>query len=156
MRKIRLKTGHRIWFGKGKFDDWCVYVKYRNKLYFYLDKDYFTKLYELSTEYGKKLVFDDFKMLYFAVNKEFDIYQMMQICQSIASHYAENTLVWWIVLYMTMVAEENKANSILGKRIKYLGVYNILIDDWDIDYVCSYMNGMKWYELDELMKERGI
>lgn len=156
MKKIRLKNGTRIWFGKGKFDDWCVYVKEKNKIKTYRDEDYFNVIKELSIKYGTEMVYNDFKMIYFDVNKELDIYEMVSKCQSISKHYKENTLKWWIVLYMTMVAEENKSNSILGKRIKHLGVYNILFDNYSIDYVCSYMKGMKYYELDELMKERGI
>ena len=57
---------------------------------------------------------------------------------------------------MSMVAECNKKHSILKKRIKHLGVYNILFDKYDIDYVTKYMRGKSWRYLDKLMKERGI
>lgn len=156
MRKIRLKDGTRIWFDKGNFDDWCVFVKEKNEIKCYTDKDYFNVIKSLSKIYGVEMVYDDFKTIYFSVNKQFDINKMVTECESIAKHYAEKTLKWWIVLYMTMVAEENKKNKILGKRIKHLGIYNILFDKYEIDYVTSYMNGMKWYELNKLMNERGI
>lgn len=156
MRKIRLQDGTRIWFGKGKFDDWCVYVKERNEIKCYTDDEYFEVIKSLADVYGTDLVYNDFKTIYFSVNKQFDIGETVSKCKSVAKHYVENTLKWWIVLYMTMVAEENKENTILGKRIKHLGIYNILFDKYSIEYVTEYMNGMKWYELDNMMKERGI
>ena len=57
---------------------------------------------------------------------------------------------------MTMLAEENMPGKILGKKIKRLGVYNILYDKYPIPYVCSYMDGMRWWQLRDLMMERGI
>ena len=155
-RKIRLNKNTRIWFGRGKFDDWCVYTKENGNIYCYTDVDYFNVIKKLSDKYGKQIVYEDFKDIYFDVNKQFNIYKMTTKCKSIAKHYSEDTLKWWIVLYMTMVAEENKENKILGKRIKHLGIYNILFDEYSVEYVTTYMNGKKWYELDKLMKERGI
>lgn len=156
MRKIRLKDGTRIWFGEGSFDGWCVFTKENGEIKCYTDKDYFSVIKSLSEIYGTEMVYNDFKTIYFSVNKQFDIGETVSKCKSVAEHYVENTLKWWIVLYMTMVAEENKENKILGKRIKHLGIYNILFDGYEIDYVTSYMDGKRWYELDKLMKERGI
>ena len=57
---------------------------------------------------------------------------------------------------MTMVAECKKKNAILIKRIKHLGVYNVLFDSYDINYVAKHMRGKGRRYLDKLMKERGI
>lgn len=156
MNKIRLKNNVRIWFGKGRFDEWCVYSKENNKIICYKDKDYFEYINFLSKEYVKYFVYNDFLYIYNNIDKNFDKNKMLEICKKVSKKYKQKTLKWWIVLYMTMVAEENKENKILGKRIKHLGIYNILFDEYEIDYVTNYMNGMKWYELDKLMKERGI
>ena len=59
-------------------------------------------------------------------------------------------------MYMTMLAEEKKENAILGKKIKRLGAYNLLYDEYPIDYIVKYMRNMRWYKLKELMIERGI
>ena len=72
MRKIRLKDGTRIWFGKGNFDDWCVFVKEKGEIKCYTDKDYFNVIKSLSKIYGAKMVYDDFKTIYFSVNEQFD------------------------------------------------------------------------------------
>ncbi len=156
MKKIRLKNGTRIWFAKGKIDDWCVYTKEKNQVKCYTDNDYFKVIKDLSDRYGREMVYDDFKTIYFSVNEQVDIDEMMSKCKIVSKHYTEDTLKWWIVLYMTMVAEENKENKILGKRIKHLGIYNILFDEYSIDYITTYMKGKRWWELDKLMKERGI
>ena len=71
-------------------------------------------------------------------------------------HYNDDTILWWLIFYMTMLAECKKENSILKKRIKKLGVYNILFDEYSIDYIIKYMKGKNWRYLDNLMKERGI
>ncbi len=36
--------------------------------------------------------------------------------------------IWFNVLYAGMVAEENKENAVLKKRIKRLGMHQVLID----------------------------
>ena len=64
MRKIRLKDGTRIWFGKCNFDDWCVFVKEKGEIKCYTDKDYFNVIKSLSKIYGVKMVYDDFKTIY--------------------------------------------------------------------------------------------
>ena len=57
---------------------------------------------------------------------------------------------------MTMVAEENKAYTRLGKRIKRLGVHIYLIDNESLDYSVNFMKGMGWRQIDKLCKERGF
>ena len=79
-----------------------------------------------------------------------------KVIQEIDKHYNKPTEQWWSLFYKTMVAEERKANSILGKRIKRLGVYNVLFDDYSAKYTARYMRGMNWRDLDDLMFERNI
>lgn len=37
--------------------------------------------------------------------------------------------IWLNVLYAGMIAEENKENAVLGKRIKRLGMHQVLPDE---------------------------
>ena len=55
-----------------------------------------------------------------------------------------------------MLAEENKEKSVLGKRIKRLGLYTLLIEDKPVDHSANFMNGKKCGVLDKLCKERGF
>jgi hypothetical protein len=55
-----------------------------------------------------------------------------------------------------MIAENNKLNTKLGKRIKRLGLHTLLIDGKSIDYSVSFMRGMSWKDIDLLCKSKGF
>lgn len=150
-------NGFHLYFGKGDFDDYCVYVERKNKLYpWFRDETYFRWLKRLSKKYGKELVYNDFKYVYENVYVGVDKEVPNRIIREIDEHYPEQTQQWWGLFFMTMLAEEHKENTILGKRIKHLGVYNLLIDEYSIQYIVTYMRDMYWMDLDDLMYERGI
>lgn len=154
---ITTETGYEIYFAPGRFDSWCVYLNNtENKRTIPLDKDYFLWILDLANKYSKQQVYKDFLKVYDSVDEIFDEKECSRLCHEIDKHYKEDTTHWWVIYYMTMVAECKKKNSILKKRIKHLGVYNILFDEYDVDYVVKYMRGKRWRELDKLMKERGI
>lgn len=154
---IQTDTGYDIFFGVGGFDKWAVYIDGNEYSYdILLDSDYFQWLLKLSNLYTVEQVYSDFCYIYEDVSHNFNEEQCLHICKIVDSHYAEDTLHWWIILYMTMVAECKKDGAILKKRIKHLGVYNILFDKYSIDYVTSYMKDKGWQYLDKLMQERGI
>lgn len=154
---VKTDTGYEIYFAPGRFDKWCVYLNdYQNDKSIPLDKDYFQWILDLSEKYGVEKVYNDFLIVYDAADEIFDEEKCSLLCHEIDKHYEEDTTHWWVIFYMTMVAECKKRNAILKKRIKHLGVYNVLFDGYDIDYVTEYMIGKKWKELDKLMKERGI
>ena len=64
--------------------------------------------------------------------------------------------IWFTVIYAGMVAEENKAFAMLKKRIKRLGMHQVLVEGFDADYAAHFSRGKKWPELDSLMKQRGF
>jgi len=154
---ITTNTGYKIYFGRGKFDDWCVfYNDTDDKKFIPLDKHYFQWILDLSKKYGVEQVYNDFLKVYDAADEIFDEDECISLCTEIDKNYEEGTTHWWVIYYMTMVAECKKENAILKKRIKHLGVYNVLFDGYDVDYVTKYMRGKGWRYLDKLMKERGI
>jgi len=63
---------------------------------------------------------------------------------------------WFTVIYAGMIAEENKTNAILKKRIKRLGMYQVLILDMEPRRAAKYSYGKKWRELDKEMKTYGF
>ena len=151
-----------IYFSEGSFDSYCVYVNEVPNMFRHAMKDseYFKWILYLSRCYGVIQVWDDFCKIYDIVdmdsNAKPDAKKAMATAIEIDSHYTEETIKWWLVFYMTMVAECKKKYAIIKKKIKKLGVYNVLIDEWDIDYVTTYMVNMDWRDLAEMMKERGI
>ena len=110
----------------------------------------------MSKKYGVERVYNDFNFVYDNVWIGVSSEVANNVVRLVDKNYKEHTQQWWSIFFMTMLAEEFKENAILGKRIKHLGVYNVLIDEWAVKYVVTYMRGKSWEELDELMYERGI
>ena len=150
-----------VYFSTGSIDAYCVYLN-EPPLFRYAmkDEEYFKWILSLSKRYGVVQVWDDFCSIYDIVNMnptaKPDVDEAMLRAVNADMHYTEDTIKWWLIFYMTMVAECKKKYAKLKKRIKKLGVYNILFDKWDIEYVTTYMKDMGWKDLDEMMKERGI
>jgi len=146
-----------IYFDKGKIDKYCVYINGRGMWrHAPTDIEYFTWILELSDKYGVDKVWSDFNKIY-EITGDFINYTLAEeVIYQIDKTYDEDTLLWWIVFYMTMVAECKKERAILKKRIKRLGVYNVLIDKWDVSYVAQYMRHKHWKYLAKEMKERDI
>lgn len=155
---ITTPTNHRIYFDRGKFDEYCVYhINDKGKKSIPLDEHYFKWIKDLANQYGTDKVYKDFLKIYEISNEDLKENLCLKISNMIDMHYPhEDTTHWWVIFYMTMVAECKKKNAILKKRIKHLGVYNVLFDNYDIAFIISYMRGKKWQELDKLMQERNI
>jgi hypothetical protein len=77
----------------------------------------------------------------------------------ISQFYDKDSLeieIWFNVLYLAMIAEENKKNTKLKKRIKRLGIHQVLIDELEPEVAATFGNGIKWTELDRLMRAKGF
>ncbi|WP_396035026.1 DUF7004 family protein [Candidatus Cyanaurora vandensis] len=60
------------------------------------------------------------------------------------------------IIYAGMVAEENKKFTKLGKRVKHLGVYQILIEGMPAHQAANFSKGKKWREIATDCKNRGF
>lgn len=60
------------------------------------------------------------------------------------------------ILYMAMIAEENRAGTHLGKRIKRLGIHKLLIENGSVYDSANFMRGMGWQKIAGLCEERGF
>lgn len=154
----KFDNGVLLEYDIGKFDDWCVFKT--NEYGFRrapLDIDYFTQLYNFGTKYGFDKVYNDFVELYNNTTKDIN-FNINKIVDKIAQKYDEfqDMQELLTILYMTMVAEENKAYTRLGKRIKRLGVYTLLIEKKDLQYSVNFMKGMSWRQIDKMCQDRGF
>ena len=159
LSRVESDDGYKMRFGWGNFDKYCVHVydTVNRKKWFPLDEEYFQWIYDLSMVFGVDNVFDDFLLLYENVDVDSTNNDCYYLTKGLDLHYPSiDTQHWWMIFYMTMYAECVKKGAILKKRIKLLGVYNILYDGYSIPYVVKYMRDMSWYELDDLMYERGL
>ncbi|GGI27179.1 DUF7004 family protein [Pedobacter mendelii] len=148
-----------IEFDKGSFDNWCVYVtKNGLKRYAPLDTEYFGRIQEIGKQYSNQKVYNDFLKVYLFTDKTINP-DVLKIIDLIAEDYAEHTEeinIWFTVIYAGMIAEENKEYAILKKRIKRLGMYQVLIENLNPEYAANFSKGKKWQELDMVMKEQGF
>lgn len=154
-----LKNGITVEFDNGSFDDWCVYVAGENiPRHAPTDVHYFNELSKLGHIYGHKKIYNDFLQFYEQTTADLN-QKIIDGISGIASSYSENSLeieLWFTVIYAGMVAEENKKNAILKKRVKRLGMYQLLIEKQSAEYAANFSKGKKWKELDETMKTLGF
>lgn len=148
-----------IEFGSGNFDDWCVFVtKPNGEKFAPSDEKCFKRLKSLGEKFGFQNVYDDFVVVFNRTTSEIDN-EIFKLISYLSQFYKEDHQVmeiWLSVLYAAMVAEENKENAILKKRIKRLGLHQVLLEDWAPRDAAKYSKGVSWKKLDEKMNERGF
>ena len=151
--------GGKIEFDQGCFDKWCVYLTPKHgKRYAPKDTEYFSRLKTLSRKHSPQMIYDDFVTIYNRTEKHIDKQVLILIhalCASYNSDSAEME-VWFNVLYAGMIAEENKEKAILKKRIKRLGMHQLLVQDYTPLKAATFSKGKNWKELDKIMQAFGF
>lgn len=151
--------GSFLEYDMGAFDCWCVYLtrpgtaKYPPR-----DSEYFKRLALYACKYGAERLYADFVRIYDRTDKTLNE-ELFPFIKELSARYAPDALdvaIDFSILYMGMVAEENKANAKLGKRIKRLGVHQLLIEKMDSGIVVDFSRGKGWRELAELCQSKGF
>lgn len=155
----KVRNRNIIEFDKGLFDNWCVYLTRPGQArYAPRDTEYFSRLKQLGDTHGHQRIYNDFVTYYIPTNRHIDpniLHLIIQLTEPFGND-GEEMDIWFSVIYAGMVAEENKANSILKKRIKRLGMHQVLIEGLDANYAANFSRGKRWRELDVLMKQKGF
>ena len=158
----RIKTfsdGSFLEYDRGKFDDWCVYLTKSNGLRRPpRDTDYFAQLLQLSQKYGVEKIYSDYVKVYELTGKQI-LDSSLSSISAISVTYQEDALcvdIIFSILYMAMIAEELKQNTRLGKRIKRLGIYMLLLEQKSVYEAANFMRGMGWRDIAALCDERGF
>jgi hypothetical protein len=122
------------------------------------DVQYFTRLKVIGETFGPQKVYDDFVVIYNRTSKNVDpkVFNLISSLSNFYNEFAEELELWLNVIYAGMIAEENKEKAILKKRIKRLGVHQVLIDNISPEKAAVFSKGKKWKELDEIMKLKGF
>jgi len=160
MRKLNTFSNKGfIEFDKGSFDEWCVFVtKPAGERFAPTDVQYFSRLQKLGKKHGHQKIYDDFVVIFNRTtsNPEQEIFKLIRI---LSVNYGTDALeieIWFGVLYAGMIAEENKEKAVLKKRIKRLGMHQVLIDKIKPEIAASFSKGKKWKELDAIMRYKGF
>jgi hypothetical protein len=148
-----------IEFDSGSFDDWCVYVtKPNGERFAPTDVQYFSRLQKLGKKHGHQKIYDDFVVIFNRTTKKPE-QKVFKLIRDLSADYGSDSLeieIWFSVLYAGMIAEENKEKAILKKRIKRLGMHQVLIENTQPQIAATYSKGRKWKELDSVMKLKGF
>ena len=151
--------GSFIEYDRGKFDEWCVYYTNSNgKRNPPKDTEYFEQLKNLAETYGADRIYNDFVEVYIWTKKSVEEDTLTKITE-LADTYGDDSLVIDVIfsiLYVAMIAEENKAFTKLGKRIKRLGIHVLLLEDKSVFYAANYMKGKNWREISTDCQQRGF
>ena len=151
--------GSFLEYDHGSFDDWCVYLtKSSGSRRPPRDVDYFSQLKQLASKYGADQVYNDYVRVYNLTGKQVEEPSLIAISQ-IAASYGDDALevdVIFSILYMAMIAEEQKKFTRLGKRIKRLGIYKLLIENCSVSESANFMRGMGWRDIAALCEARGF
>ena len=155
----RFPDGSFLEYDRGGFDDWCVYLTSASgNRRPPRDTDYFTQLKELAERFGTEKVYSDYVKVYDLTGKQVDRDSLEKISILSKEYGASATQVDTIfsILYMAMIAEERKAGTRLGKRIKRLGSHKLLIENIPVREAANFMRGMGWRDIARLCEERGF
>ena len=143
----------------GGFDNWCVYLTDASgNRKPPRDTDYFAQLKNLAERFSTDKVYNDYVKVYELTGKEVSKAALDSISRLSKEYGASANQVDTIfsILYMVMIAEERKAGTRLGKRIKRLGIHKLLIENIPVCEAANFMRGMCWQDIARLCEERGF
>lgn len=155
-----LRGGRTVIFDTGNFDDWCVYcvsVDGSKKAYF--DYQYFSDFKSISKKYPEDKVYNDFVSIYEVTGTSIDESVIALIDEIVETYEEEDRMLmeqWYSIIYGGMVAEENKQYAVLKKRIKRLGMHQILKLDFQAKDAANFSRGQNWRYLNTIMKSLGF
>ena len=123
-----------------------------------LDVDYFNELLILRDLIGVDDTYKLFINIYDKVDKNVNkevINFIIHTSEEFKQYEIELDLLL-MTLYYTMIAEENKKYTRLGKKIKRLGVHQVLKENFNIRVAANYSKGLGWRDIEQECRNRGF
>lgn len=116
------------------------------------------QLKNLAERFGTNKVYSDYIRVYDLTGKQISN-DCLDSISRLSEEYGTSAIqvdTIFSILYMAMIAEERKAGTRLGKRIKRLGIHKLLIEDRPVHEAANFMRGMGWRDIAHLCEERGF
>jgi hypothetical protein len=159
-REVRkFSNGQSLVYDSGVFDVWCTYIcnpdGSRDPPH---DIEYFSTLESLGKVYGTQKLYSDLKKIFVLTDREINE-KVLEYISLVSEEYLTDRSrveILFTVLYAAFVAEENKARTKLGKRIKFLGIHQILIDGVTPEIAANFSKGMPWQDISKLCEKKGF
>ena len=112
----------------------------------------------IGDELGRNNIYSDFIKIYEPTNKEINP-EIIKLISELVQKYRsaiDDLKIGYSVIYGGMVAEENKENAVLKKRVKRLGIHQLLVDNMTPEECAIFSKGQIASVLDEIMIEKGF
>jgi len=151
--------GSALSFDQGRFDDWCVYVSVPNGTRFApTDREYFADLQRLAAAHGATKIYRHFVAIYELTNQELNPH-VLALIENQSQEYGADALKirrLLSIMYAGMVAEENRAHTRLGKRVKRLGLHQTLLERLPAHIAANFSKGKRWQAIARECVQRGF
>lgn len=146
-----------LYFVEGDFDRWCIHIEHPHYPQRPKDSWYFQRLKDYAETMGIVTVYDDFVSYYNETSNRVENY-ILDIIEELSKKYPDplEAELTHVILYMGMIAEENKQFAVLKSRIKRLGVHHALIEGQSAETAANASRGFHWLDLNEMCLERGF
>lgn len=148
----QFSDGSYYCYDTGRFDNWCVYsVEDGSQRKPLSDKNYFQDVYDLGEIYGEDDIYNIFVEVYKRTTKDL-LPEVLEYIATESEKYPEDQLVFektFVALYATMVAEENKEFTKLGKRIKWRGIHGMFYGGLSPLEAATRDYGVPWIKIAE-------
>ncbi len=154
----QFSDGTYLEYDNGTFDEWCVYFIDARRRVAPKDIDYFIRLRKMARRYGSKKIYTDFVKIYDAVGPLPEMAVLEKIT-ALAAGYGDDSLVMdklFTILYAGMIAEENKEKAVLKKRVKRLGMHQVLCEGMAPEVAANFSKGKKAREIAVACRKRGF
>ncbi|KMQ69794.1 hypothetical protein ACM39_01730 [Chryseobacterium sp. FH2] len=138
-------NGGKLFYSEGNFDKWCVYYESGEKPMFPpTDKYYFKYLLRSSRMYST--IYDDLFSVFNQTTDrvEEEVLQNIVILSQKYGAYAIQFEILFTVIYCAMISEEKKEHTRLGKRIKMLGIHQLLKENFSVDEAADFSRNKSW------------
>lgn len=146
-----------LYFVEGDFDNWCIHIEHPHYPQRPKDSWYFARLAEYGKALGPDVVYEDFVSYYNETSNRVENY-ILDIIEELSAKYPDpmEAELTHVILYMGMIAEENKKFAVLKSRIKRLGVHQVLMEDYSPESAANASRGVHWLDLNEMCLDRGF